>query len=164
MWTFQSYQFRQINPDLTVGSALSQLAYAVSIVSIQADQSRPRQIQICLYRCNRVSIVSIQADQSRRVQTGNLWQVIGGFNRINSGRSIPTNVAEATQTMQLSFQSYQFRQINPDEAKAQADKANAVLVSIVSIQADQSRLNFVNPTKCSNNKFQSYQFRQINPD
>ena len=37
-----------------------------------------------------VSIVSIQADQSRpiRITTGKSWQL--GFNRINSGRSIPT--------------------------------------------------------------------------
>ena len=89
---FQSYQFRQINPDLSSRGKWSKTVVKgfnrinsgrsiptrnmhtvhvicredVSIVSIQADQSR----RWLLYRstdyCN-VSIVSIQADQSRPV-------------------------------------------------------------------------------------------------
>ncbi len=66
-----------------------------------------------------VSIVSIQADQSRRQRgviqmTDEEW----GFNRINSGRSIPT--AERfvkDSSIIIEFQSYQFRQINPDTFK-----------------------------------------------
>ena len=41
-----------------------------------------------------------------------------GFNRINSGRSIPTiSVALFCLSMFSVFQSYQFMQINPDQGK-----------------------------------------------
>ena len=51
------------------------------------------------------------------------------FNRINSCRSIPTAVSEfIANCLKTQFQSYQFMQINPDiaaaDAKAQADKAS----------------------------------------
>ena len=61
------------------------------------------------------------------------------------------------------FQSYQFRQINPDTAKAVLHKLNEI-VSIVSIQADQSRRLNQNQRIKRQLSFQSYQFRQINPD
>ena len=113
---FQSYQFRQINPDTVNGTN----------VHIQT---------------RRVSIVSIQADQSRRI--GRRCQILGigmdSFNRINSGRSIPTNGDKGITTYSVLFQSYQFRQINPD--------------SIMKL----TQILFVK-------LFQSYQFRQINPD
>ena len=38
---FQSYQFRQINPDVTLIQKRGWHLYQVSIVSIQTDQSRP---------------------------------------------------------------------------------------------------------------------------
>ena len=61
-----------------------------------------------------VSIVSIQADQSR---------LMGGSYIFRD---------------EAKFQSYQFRQINPDQSGSRlANRGN--LVSIVSIQADQSR-------------------------
>ena len=63
-----------------------------------------------------------------------------GFNRINSGRSIPTS-GGYTQAYDITGQ-----------------------VSIVSIQADQSRQGWMTCDEVSLVKFQSYQFRQINPD
>ena len=63
----------------------------------------------------RVSIVSIQADQSRQEKA-----------------------SEDNATFAAMFQSYQFRQINPDIRKLKMKKSNYI-VSIVSIQADQSR-------------------------
>ena len=64
----------------------------------------------------------------------------------------------------MLFQSYQFRQINPDQLKQHRQRNHQSPVSIVSIQADQSRLNpdFMRYEVAL--KFQSYQFRQINPD
>ena len=112
-----------------------------------------------------VSIVSIQADQSRHL--------IGII---------------ALVTLKRRFQSYQFRQINPDEAKYKKaykffisfnrinsgrsiptfvpGKASYTKrgVSIVSIQADQSRLHGMTDFGVAVMVFQSYQFRQINPD
>ena len=63
-----------------------------------------------------------------------------GFNRINSGRSIPTS-GGYTQAYDITGQ-----------------------VSIVSIQADQSRQGWMTCDEVSLVKFRSYQFRQINPD
>ena len=88
-----------------------------------------------------VSIVSIQADQSRL------------------GYALPKEISQYP-----TFQSYQFRQINPDFG----DRFNAwdipELVSIVSIQADQSRHTLAEILDSGVTVFQSYQFRQINPD
>ena len=62
-----------------------------------------------------------------------------GFNRINSGRSIPTyNMGIFNTLCDTMFQSYQFRQINPDLIVLIVLKILKT-VSIVSIQADQSR-------------------------
>ena len=137
----------------------------------------------------RVSIVSIQADQSRRVDS---WDVHYGrvcFNRINSGRSIPTITCMADQDKAINC----FNRINSVRSIPTSTEklgyAHKFGVSIVSIQADLSRrsnstvhpcpvprcFNRINsgrsiPTKfiaeClnNNNKFQSYQFRQIYPD
>ena len=116
-----------------------------------------------------VSIVSIQADQSRPSSASITFLVINSprFNRINSGRSIPTMIThscmmrvsgsvsivsiQADQSRQVNkklnlklaalFQSYQFRQINPDWNIIPSSLWVSSNVSIVSIQADQSRLN-----------------------
>ena len=93
---FQSYQFRQINPDcvdhsaalrpykvsivsiqadqsrLISGTFLRMSSAAVSIVSIQADQSRPNTFEFHFEEKIQVSIVSIQADQSRPATSGKL--------------------------------------------------------------------------------------------
>ena len=66
--------------------------------------------------------------------------------------------------LNLLFQSYQFRQINPDHNRYIPTFQKVEEVSIVSIQADQSRLEKTIKTKTFYLKFQSYQFRQINPD
>ena len=63
-----------------------------------------------------VSIVSIQADQSRQ-----------------------SNHTKSKE-VKNEFQSYQFRQINPDQNHTKCVEIKNGLVSIVSIQADQSRL------------------------
>ena len=64
----------------------------VSIVSIQADQSRRAVLWFQLTTLIlRVSIVSIQADQSRQCLSSRIDTYLSrSFNRINSGRSIPT--------------------------------------------------------------------------
>ena len=110
---FQSYQFRQINPD-------SKEAISGTLAKLKFQSYQFRQINPDLLRMNltssqqMVSIVSIQADQSRRD--------LGFF----------------TTKLIAKFQSYQFRQINPDKAKIDRSSSNRN-VSIVSIQADQSR-------------------------
>ena len=110
-----------------------------------------------------VSIVSIQADQSRLICWSTWNMVLFCFNRINSGRSIPTISIKLLWLIEYLFQSYQFRQINPDycrhsrrlEWRGSFNRINSgrsiptgewlatiwytKTVSIVSIQADQSR-------------------------
>ena len=112
----------------------------VSIVSIQADQSRHLMEMICNHVKTKVSIVSIQADQSR---LNIFWFDISVINR---------------------FQSYQFRQINPDALRDGKSIKCTWTVSIVSIQADQSRRVLLSRHEHYRLEFQSYQFRQINPD
>ena len=113
---FQSYQFRQINPDWMQEWPEKSFQREVSIVSIQADQSRQKKRLRMMEFHSSVSIVSIQADQSRRVAIEKLLKfIVICFNRINSGRSIPT----------LGLGTLKHVATNE--------------VSIVSIQADQSR-------------------------
>ena len=64
----------------------------------------------------------------------------------------------------VEFQSYQFRQINPDKVYNRSRHDRYKTVSIVSIQADQSRHVLRRHFRHRNVLFQSYQFRQINPD
>ena len=87
------------------------------------------------------------------------------FNRINSGRSIPTKIGKKIDGIKLN----RFNRINsgrsiPTRWQCHLPRLNCAGVSIVSIQADQSRLSITMPTKAEVTKFQSYQFRQINPD
>ena len=112
--------FNRINSGRSIptqhGKAILCVKKQVSIVSIQADQSR----RACIdnpdvVRLGVVSIVSIQADQSRHFRVY--------FELLTSAL----------------FQSYQFRQINPDLVKRRRHYNGFVEVSIVSIQADQSR-------------------------
>ena len=67
-------------------------------------------------------------------------------------------------TKDEAFQSYQFRQINPDPYWNHSSQYIEEEVSIVSIQADQSRLKDLYGPDIEITMFQSYQFRQINPD
>ena len=119
-----------------------------------------------------------------------MFNFFTSFNRINSGRSIPTPKWKPTH----GHREYpSFNRINSGRSIPTATEklgyAHKFGVSIVSIQADLSRrsnstvhpcpvprcFNRINsgrsiPTKfiaeClnNNNKFQSYQFRQIYPD
>ena len=112
----------------------------VSIVSIQADQSR-RQWRLLLW-LNQPMFQSYQfrqinPDVSVSFSSGSTWYQC--FNRINSGRSIPTTKSKFGTLMTMAFQSYQFRQINPDITLDMLFKSDSDEVSIVSIQADQSR-------------------------
>ena len=87
-----------------------------------------------------VSIVSIQADQSRRrIQMFNFFTTLTSFNRINSGRSIPTWSSQVSDCIWFTG----FNRINscrsiPTEQNKVEIMAN-IIVSIVSIHADQSR-------------------------
>ena len=145
----------------------------VSIVSIQADQSRQYQWLFFVYLCfqcfNRIN-------SGRSIPT---WELLiiplmyfSSFNRINSGRSIPTGGFQLsiswrkrtfqsyqfrqinpdakklgkTVTLRDEFQSYQFRQINPDLRDDWEQNKVEIMVSIVSIQADQSRREVLNET------------------
>ena len=88
----------------------------VSIVSIQADQSRQLG-----YAHKFGDKFMFQSYQFRQINP-DLWvEVIyfamkRSFNRINSGRSIPTNQDHDWQIVATWFQSYQFMQINPDRS------------------------------------------------
>ena len=139
MAEFQSYQFRQINPDSVVETRYTT---TTSFNRINSGRSIPTKNETA-----RKTLLTL------------------GFNRITSGRSIPTwwsvhrrafieSVSSVTiqadqsrpglharnfYQVALTFQSYQFRQINPDKV----------------IQ------HLYIPTGVG---FQSYQFRQINPD
>ena len=108
---------------------------------INSGRSIPTQIKLmqCLHS-RLVSIVSIQADQSRLDFNGITYRCAeSGFNRINSGRSIPTldsklDSSELTSGFNRINSGRSIPTIAAADAKAQQDK-----VSIVSIQADQSR-------------------------
>ena len=113
---FQSYQFRQINPDLNQTRMVISRCWCVSIVSIQADQSRRLFATLC--------DAAEHAFQSYQ------------FRQINPD----LNLLHKLQDEGLWFQSYQFRQINPDKDEIVEVLLNEK-VSIVSIQADQSRLS-----------------------
>ena len=63
---FQSYQSKQINPDVAKRCRPARGEKYVSIVSIQTDQSRHRLAGTPAWHVIHVSIVSIQTDQSRR--------------------------------------------------------------------------------------------------
>ena len=165
MVRFQSYQFRQINPDDMFDTIIFDQYHV-----FQSYQFRQINPDSCIFTCFdtecAVSIVSIQADQSRLCDC---WcmscTTIKGFNRINSGRSIPTQLIRVKFQKLPQFQSYQFRQINPDLLSSfNIAFSSFDNVSIVSIQADQSRHLKAKVNKKLNLKFQSYQFRQINPD
>ena len=140
----------------------------VSIVSIQADQSRQVGAGSPSAHSAGVSIVSIQADQSRLASAGNFYKLMADvsivsiqadqsrlmhltafpihwlrFNRINSGRSIPTRKWFLTLN----------RRVLVSIVSIQADQSRRLWrlwhgsasssVSIVSIQADQSRPEYV---------------------
>ena len=88
-----------------------------------------------------------------------------GFNRINSGRSIPT-ITECHVPYNSTVLS--FNRINSGRSIPTQNGAwrstSIDDVSIVSIQADQSRRIMSGMTGFGDAVFQSYQFRQINPD
>ena len=137
---FQSYQFRQINPDVgsvavsrpeydrfnRINSGRSiptlnhvwlrvQVATIVSIVSIQADQSRLLEIEVRIFLKNGFNRINSGRSIPTVSGTGTIDELYKSFNRINSGRSIPTAIISTIITFKVvKFQSYQFRQINPD--------------------------------------------------
>ena len=187
---FQSYQSKQINPDRAMHFNDRKNVSAVSIVSIQTDQSRPR-LWMVNYCCDLlyVSIVSIQTDQSRR---GKIHLRVVSPDRVSivsiqTDQSRPIAIQVVIFIAAL-FQSYQSKQINPDHFdEKEVNEINEV--SIVSIQTDQSRrfiihtvlclgctgFNRINPNRsiptwiiriysASLAMFQSYQSKQINPD
>ena len=86
---FQSYQFRQIYPDSRCGTSGCSIQ-GVSIVSIQADLSRPDRVIAVTGITN-----GFQSYQFRQIYPDALDCIktqsnTSRFNRINSGRSIPT--------------------------------------------------------------------------
>ena len=111
---FQSYQSKQINPDLVQRLPKEWRLYMVSIVSIQTDQSRPVRNLPDLQNTD-----SFQSYQSKQINPDlleicRICKIQTRFNRINPDRSIPTCSPIIVGKMLLMFQSYQFRQINPD--------------------------------------------------
>ena len=161
---FQSYQSKQINPDMewvgiiqfssercfnrinpnrSIPTKMT-LEYLnlwknVSIVSIQTDQSRRGKGVTERNTLLRVSIVSIQTDQSRRLNSCSTRTKWISFNRINPNRSIPTSM---TFTF-LDMLKPSFNRINPNRSIPTLSlKISLIMwrfVSIVSIQTDQSR-------------------------
>ena len=89
---------------------------AVSIVSIHADQSRPKFPKYEDWVADRVSIVSIHADQSRLDDFCKWFDSLSEefqsyqFMQINPDINLIGTDTEAS----YWFQSYQFMQINPD--------------------------------------------------
>ena len=164
---FQSYQFRQINPDL--GLELTRAEVKLCFNRINSGRSIPTcdNGNAQLWGAENVSIVSIQADQSR-LTSGAVFSALEAksFNRINSGRSIPTSLSVLTFLMYgkvsiVSIQADQsrlgkkihgFRWVQPRFNRINSGRSIPTLilevkgktmiveVSIVSIQADQSRL------------------------
>ena len=163
---FQSYQSKQINPDLKGVQTMK--TKTLKFQSYQSKQINPdMDLRLRnLANLSLVSIVSIQTDQSRRAYWNHSSQYLD------------------------EFQSYQSKQINPDENIATLKEHADEEVSIVSIQTDQSRLvkessahglvqgrfNRINPNRSIPTwgnlilhrwlllLFQSYQSKQINPD
>ena len=138
----------------------------LSFNRINSGRSIPTVMQITTFALNHL----FQSYQFRQINPDTncktkVYAIVVCFNRINSGRSIPTKMFNSSHRIsKILFQSYQFRQINPDAVRYVLLKPMKD-VSIVSIQADQSRpaSSFYFPDQ-NENGFQSYQFRQINPD
>ena len=96
---------------------MEKLGLKVSIVSIQADQSRHRNKDGSLKLiCDGVSIVSIQADQSRPTYDPYLDRNVDDVSivSIQADQSRLGDSIMAKKIYVRAFQSYQFRQINPD--------------------------------------------------
>ena len=111
---FQSYQSRQINPDIAkIGHR--NYAVVVSIVSIKTDQSRLQMCRTLNEGVGEVSIVSIQTDQSRPGKTSLIKEFCARFQSYQSKQINPDqSVEDKSKILSKPFQSYQFRQINPD--------------------------------------------------
>ena len=91
--------------------------------------------------------------------------IIASSDRNNPDRSIPTRTTvRAGVGIEAKFQSYQSKQINPDLVQRLPKEWRLYMVSIVSIQTDQSRPVRNLPDLQNTDSFQSYQSRQINPD
>ena len=137
---FQSYQSRQINPDGYITA--DEISLRNKFQSYQSKQINPdnwyhQLIFEATWRFNRIN-----PNRSIPTMLG-LYLMdmkLKCFNRINPNRSIPT-VLDALREKKLGkgFQSYQSKQINPDDHDWQI-VATCYEVSIVSIQTDQSRL------------------------
>ena len=137
---FQSYQSKQINPDMTIEEGVIFIQKRVSIVSIQTDQSRligGRLLTVLICSFNRInpnrSIPTVQMfNSSHRISRGFnrinpnrsiptnkriecTWTRSHSFNRINPNRSIPTKTEKLGYAHAFGFQSYQSKQINPDQ-------------------------------------------------
>ena len=125
-----------------------------------------RSLSLVIPTLLRIFFWTIQADQSRRcVEIWEIYDEEFRFNRINSGRSIPTIDIMARGKESGMFQSYQFRQINPDEEFNQEEEYYYVsrFQSYQFRQINPDTRTWTNGNKY-NELFQSYQFRQINPD
>ena len=111
---FQSYQFMQINPDITISDTLT--TSMISFNRINSCRSIPTG---SIWSKDGDELDQFQSYQFMQINPDkvgnhNLHPNVVSFNRINSCRSIPTywrfHMAKAT----YMFQSYQFMQINPD--------------------------------------------------
>ena len=114
---FQSNKSRQINPNMS--RQIQTASVTTRFKHINSDRSIPtKDVPILRLTSRKVSIVSIKTDLSRRFPA-RTWPVLPpvSFNRINPNRSIPTLLQRQ---MQIQI---------------------VTLVSIVSIQTDQSRQN-----------------------
>ena len=156
---FQSYQSRQIKPDKwnTVEFLVN---WYVSIVSIQTDQSRP-QGKEKLYEV----VFRFQSYQFRQINPDlNEYDLADpsqmSFQSYQSRQINPDAVGALMFGLDIQgFQSYQSKQINPDPSKPNVEKYLNGLVSIVSIQTDQSR-----PQEKQNENPWNLCFNRINSD
>ena len=112
---FQSYQSRQINPDICCALIAFRLGFEVSIVSIKTDQSRRRRNSVT----NR-SMYVFQSYQSRQINPDQV--------KFRSGLAVIRSVSI------VSIKTDQSRHSNSTVHHCPVPR-----VSIVSIKTDQSR-------------------------
>ena len=138
---FQSYQSKQINPDFTYDSSTETLS--VSFNRINPNRSIPTHESQWINQIWKIRRFN-RINPNRSIPTQRCGKspqtIIWGFNRINPNRSIPTiRVPQDVSELEMRFQSYQSKQINPDHIMGSATVNFSAYVSIVSIQTDQSR-------------------------
>ena len=186
---FQSYQSKQINPDPDTTDSSFQSKHCFN--RINPNRLIPTGMRIADPACPEKEFQSYQSKQinpdvdglvillygdacfnrinpNRLIPTVNMWQnpyrMQPSFNRINPNRLIPTTTEPLQRLKRSAFQSYQSKQINPDEFKQETyDRLLEVFQSYQSKQINPDPVTIF-AAMAAVQLFQSYQSKQINPD